>query len=95
MTDAEGRYRIPDLRPGFHIVTFKLSGFGTVIRGIALSAGRPVVVDAELLVGPIDDLIPLTPPAALGDGGAGSGLTRPRVKIPWALRSGSWGNSSA
>ena len=69
VTDVQGRYRIPDLRPGLHIVTFKLPGFGTVVRGVELSAGLTAVADAELIVGAIDDLnplTPLTPPDPLG-----------------------------
>ena len=52
VTNAQGRYRIPDLRPGLHhTVTFKLPGFSTVVRGVELSAGATTVVDAELIVG--------------------------------------------
>ena len=52
LTNAQGRYRIPDLRPGLHhTVTFKLPGFSTVVRDVELSAGVTTVVDAELIVG--------------------------------------------
>ena len=52
VTNAQGRYRIPDLRPGLHhTVTFKLPGFSTVVRDVELSAGATTVVDAELIVG--------------------------------------------
>ena len=52
VTNAQGRYRIPDLRPGLHhTVTFKLPGFSTVARDVELSAGATTVVDAELSVG--------------------------------------------
>ena len=52
LTNAQGRYRIPDLRPGLHhTVTFKLPGFSTVVRDVELSAGATTVVDAELIVG--------------------------------------------
>src|SRR5262245_34771636 len=37
ITDGEGRYSIPDLRPGTYIVTFSLEGFSTIRReGIEL-----------------------------------------------------------
>ena len=52
VTNAQGRYRIPDLRLGLHhTVTFKLPGFSTVARDVELSAGAITVVDAELSVG--------------------------------------------
>ncbi len=51
VTNAQGQYRISGLRPGTHIVTFKLPGFGVVVRSVELSAGLTTVVDAELIVG--------------------------------------------
>ena len=40
VTDADGQYKIIDLRPGAYTVTFSLAGFSTVKRdGIELSAG--------------------------------------------------------
>src|SRR5438874_6476559 len=40
VTDGEGRYNIPDLRPGTYVVTFTLPGFNTLKReGITLTAG--------------------------------------------------------
>src|SRR5262245_54908813 len=38
-TDGQGRYRIPELRPGTYKLTFTLTGFGVVVReGVALPA---------------------------------------------------------
>src|SRR5215510_14532578 len=38
VTDGQGAYRIPDLRPGTYSVTFTLTGFSTVRReGIELT----------------------------------------------------------
>ena len=51
-TDGTGRYTIPDLRPGVYTVTFKLSGFGTVVReGVELSGTLVVPINADLRVG--------------------------------------------
>src|SRR5262245_40099239 len=47
VTDAQGLYRIVDLRPGPYTVTFTLPGFTTVKRtGIELRAEFTATVDA-------------------------------------------------
>src|SRR6266851_2176367 len=49
VTDAEGQYKIIDLRPGTYAVTFTLAGFSTLKReGIELSAGFTATINAEL-----------------------------------------------
>ena len=73
VTNAQGRYRIPDLRPGLHhTVTFKLPGFSTVVRDVELSAGATTVVDAELIVGGNENTLgsTLTMTGAFGSTGA-------------------------
>ena len=60
VTNAQGQYRISGLRPGTHIVTFKLPWFGIVVQDVELSAGLTTVVDAELIAGAIDDFNPLS-----------------------------------
>jgi hypothetical protein len=58
VTDAEGQYRIIDLRPGVYTVTFTLSGFSTVKReGIELSAGFTASINADLRVGSLEETI--------------------------------------
>lgn len=53
VTDAQGQFKIIDLRPGTYIVTFSLQGFRTVKReGIELTANFTAPVNAELQVGP-------------------------------------------
>src|SRR5262245_43471255 len=48
ITDATGRYRIVDLRPGTYSVTFSLTGFTSVKReGIELSGNFVATVDAD------------------------------------------------
>ncbi|HEV8318174.1 MAG TPA: carboxypeptidase-like regulatory domain-containing protein, partial [Vicinamibacterales bacterium] len=52
VTDAEGQYKIVDLRPGTYMVTFTLAGFRTVRReGIELTTGFTANVNADMQVG--------------------------------------------
>ncbi|PYR32217.1 MAG: hypothetical protein DMF90_24045, partial [Acidobacteria bacterium] len=61
ITDAEGRYVIPQLRPGVYRVTFTLQGFGVVVReGINLSTGFTANVEAELRVGGLAESVTVT-----------------------------------
>jgi hypothetical protein len=58
VSDAQGQYKIIDLRPGTYTVTFTLVGFSTVKReGLALSAGVTLPVNAELKVGNLEETI--------------------------------------
>jgi hypothetical protein len=61
VTDAQGNYRIVDLRPGTYSVTFTLPGFSTFKReGIELSAGFTATVNAELKVGALEETVTVT-----------------------------------
>ncbi len=61
VTDAEGQYRIEDLRPGVYAVTFSLTGFSSVRRdGLELSVGVTMPVNAELRVGSVEETITVT-----------------------------------
>ena len=52
VTDADGHYKIIDLRPGTYSVTFTLPGFSTVKReGIELTGGFTATINADLKVG--------------------------------------------
>jgi len=60
-TDAAGQYQIIDLRPGTYTVTFALSGFATVRReGIVLTGSFTATVNAELLVGAVEESVTVT-----------------------------------
>ena len=61
VTNAEGQYRIVDLRPGTYKVTFTLTGFNTVVReGILLEANFTAPVNAELSVGAVAESVTVT-----------------------------------
>src|SRR5574339_602621 len=48
-SDANGRYTIPDLRPGAYRVTFTLQGFRTVVReGVELVGTQVATVNGDL-----------------------------------------------
>jgi hypothetical protein len=58
VTDGTGQYRVVDLRPGLYTVTFTVPGFNTVTReGIELTGAFTATVNAELLVGALEDKI--------------------------------------
>jgi hypothetical protein len=58
VTDGQGRYRIPELRPGTYKLTFALPGFGTVVRdGVTLPAAFVATVNAEMKVGSLEETI--------------------------------------
>ena len=60
-TDAQGQYKIVDLRPGTYIVTFTLPGFSTVKReGIELPAQFTATVNADLRVGALEETVTVT-----------------------------------
>ena len=58
VTDAQGLYKIVDLRPGDYSVTFTLTWFGTVKRhGLELTTGVTATVNADLCVGGLAETI--------------------------------------
>src|SRR4029450_10069867 len=61
ITDANGQYRVVDLRPGTYRVVFTLPGFGTVRReGIVLTANFVAPVNAEMQIGAIEETVTVT-----------------------------------
>jgi hypothetical protein len=57
-SDAQGQYKILDLRPGTYTVTFTLPGFSTVKReGIELPATFTATVNADLRVGALEETV--------------------------------------
>ena len=56
--DAEGQYKIVDLRPGTYTVTFTLPGFNTFKRdGLQLTTGFTANASAEMKVGSLEETI--------------------------------------
>jgi Carboxypeptidase regulatory-like domain len=60
-TDANGLYRIIDLRPGLYTVTFTLPGFSVIRReGIELPANFTATINSELRVGALEETVTVT-----------------------------------
>src|SRR3989338_3855579 len=66
VTNAAGRYRIPEFGLGLYSVEAQITGFQTEVRsGIRLTVGREAVVDLELKVGAITERVEVTAEAPL------------------------------
>jgi len=60
-TDAEGRFVFLQLPPGRYKATFRLSGFGTIVReGIDLTVGQAVSLNPRLSVGNVSEVVTVT-----------------------------------
>ena len=67
-TDAQGNYKIADLRPGTYTVTFTLTGFGTFKQeGLQLTSGFTATVNADLKVGSLEESVTVTGAAPVVD----------------------------
>jgi len=61
VTDADGLYRIVDLRPGTYALTATLPGFATVKRdGIVITGNVTLTVPLEMKVGALEETITVT-----------------------------------
>src|SRR5688500_15615497 len=61
VTDAAGRYRLVDLRPGVYSVTFTVSGFSTFKRdGVELPDNFVATINAEMRLGSLEETIVVT-----------------------------------
>ncbi len=58
VSDANGSYRVVDLRPGTYKVTFTLPGFNTFVReGIVLETDFTATINAQMKVGGVEETI--------------------------------------
>jgi len=58
VTDANGAYRIVDLRPGVYTITYSLPGFNTQIRdGVELGASFTATINVDLSVGTLQESV--------------------------------------
>jgi hypothetical protein len=61
VSDANGQYRIIDLRPGVYTVTFALTGFNTIKReSVEVPADFVTSVNADMPVGSLEETITVT-----------------------------------
>jgi Carboxypeptidase regulatory-like domain len=61
VTDAQGNYRIVDLRPGTYTLVFTLAGFQTVRReGLELPSNFTMTVNGDLKVGSLEETLTVT-----------------------------------
>ena len=61
VTDAQGNYKIVDLRPGTYAVSFALTGFNTLRRdGVELPSSFVATINAELKVGALTETVTVT-----------------------------------
>src|SRR5205814_1476752 len=57
-TDANGTYKIENLRPGTYSITFNLTGFSTVKKdGIELGSNFTAQINADLKVGAVEETV--------------------------------------
>lgn len=57
-TDANGAYKIENLRPGTYMITFNLPGFSIAKReGVELPSGFTSTINAELKVGSLEETV--------------------------------------
>jgi hypothetical protein len=58
VTDAQGEYKIVDLRPGIYTVTFSVAGFNTFKRdGVELPSSFTATINADLKVGAVAETV--------------------------------------
>jgi hypothetical protein len=57
-TDANGAYKIENLRPGVYVLTFSLPGFSTVKKeGVELQSNFTATINTELKVGAVEETV--------------------------------------
>ena len=96
VTDAEGLYRVIDLRPGTYTVTFTLPGFSTVRReGIVLETNFTANVNVDLRVGTLEETVTVsgqTPVVDISSAQQGAVLTKELLETLPSSRT--WGTNT-
>lgn len=95
VSDAQGVYRIVDLRPGTYRVSFTLPGFKALVRdGVVLTSAFTATVNADLEVGALEETVTVTGQAPVVDTqntAAREVFTRDIVEaLPIAKTTGVW-----
>jgi hypothetical protein len=95
VSDAQGVYRIVDLRPGTYRVSFTLPGFKALVRdGVVLTSAFTATVNADLEVGALEETVTVTGQAPVVDTqntAAREVFTRDVVEaLPIAKTTGVW-----
>ena len=68
VTDGQGRYRVPALKPGRYEIQAELSGFATLVRsGLTLSVTQEASIDLELQLAGLEQSVSVTAEAPLVD----------------------------
>jgi hypothetical protein len=68
VTDAQGEYRIAELRPGTYTVTFSLGGFSSLKReGLELGPNFTATVSVQMRLGAIEESVTVTGSSPLVD----------------------------
>ncbi len=68
ITDDQGRYQIPDLRPGTYTLVFTLGGFSTLRReGLELPSNFTMSINGDMKVGALEESLTVTGAAPVVD----------------------------
>ena len=77
VTDRRGSFAFTELPPGNYLVAFSLAGFERLERGVELTAGGALTVDAELQLGGLFEEVTVSV--------TGSAIEAPAINMPHAV----------
>jgi hypothetical protein len=84
VTDATGRYQLPQLPPGDYTLTFTLSGMQTVTRKVAVQLAETTSADATMGVGGLTESVTVTGEVSLVDKASASivtGISNDQIRL--------------
>ena len=86
ITDAQGNYKIVELRPGTYTVTFTLTGFSTLKReGIELTSGFTANANADMKLGSLEETVTVSGASPVIDV-QHTGAVRDVMRRGWLMR---------